>query len=47
MCPQMDDNIIFGGDIVEGGRDARCQRDLEEIMHHLDQSDLQELGLNH
>ena len=23
MCPQTNDNIIFGGDVVEGGRDAR------------------------
>ena len=23
MCPQMNDNIIFGGDVVEGGGDAR------------------------
>lgn len=46
MSPQMNDDVIFGGDVAEGGRDARCQRDLEQIMHHLGQSEVQKLDLN-
>ena len=38
MCAWMNDNIIFGGDIVEGSGNARHRRDLEKIVYHLSQS---------
>ena len=36
--PETNNNIIFRGDIPEGGRDAGCQRNFEEIVHHFGQS---------
>lgn len=47
MCPQTNDNIVFGGDVAEEGGDTRCQRDLEQIVHHLGQSRVQKLELSH
>ena len=37
MCPQMNNNNIFSGDIVEAG--MLGAREIEEVTHHLRQSE--------
>ena len=37
ICPQTNNNYIFGGDIVEAG--MLGAREIEEITHHLCQSE--------